>query len=151
MFNPIAQPSNQTDLQLLTLINSVEQGSTYLNATLRIYDSNFQMDEQGNLVDGLELVSFCLSSPAFSIIEAGLAVLNQVAPGTVINAGVPAMFAITDKDNIIRLVGTAGAPAANKQLKIAPLNADPSCKTIVFKKGELVKMETLSIKVKIIG
>lgn len=148
IFNPVTQPASLINAQLSVIINSVESGSAYLNSTLRIYDANFKLDDQGNLIDGLELVSFCLNTPAFSQPENGLVVLNSVSPNNVVNAGVPAMYTINDKDGIIRLLGTAGGPGSDKELKISPIGSDSTSATVRLQKGELVKIETFSIKLR---
>jgi hypothetical protein len=151
IINPVTQLPFAERTHLNTLLGEVEKGSTYLNATLRIYDNSFKVDPQGNLVDGLELVSFCLPTPAFSIIENNVAVLNQISPSTTLQAGEPTMFTICDKDNIIRMIGTVGVPSSNAMLKIKPINGDESLLRVILKKGEMVKIDGFSIKVKILG
>lgn len=151
IINPVAQLPSMERVHLNVLVGEVERGNTYQNASLRIYDNAFSVDDQGNLIDGLEIVSFCLPSPAFSIVESNVAVLNQIPPGTTMQAGEPAMFTICDKDNIIRMQGTVGIPNSNAMLKIKPINGDESIKRVILKKGEMVKIDSLSIKVKVLG
>ena len=148
IYNPTNQPSSLENAQLSVLLNSVEEGTAYLNSTLRIYDATFKLDDQGNLIDGLELISFCLNTPAFSRPENGLAVMNSVAPNNVINGGIPAMYTICNKDGIIKLLGTAGGPNSDKELKISPIGVDTTVQSVRLAKGELVKIETFSIKLK---